>query len=408
MSASPTSTPTPGPVPAPTPASPEKTPVDDGHAPATTTPKWQKYLTPILIVLLAIAVVVTVTWNWNAWEGGKVDQVTDDAYVRGDLTPLSTKVAGIVRDVRVSDYQQVQKGDLLVELEDSDFQAQVAQASAAVEAGKAAIENNVRQRQLQDARIDKALAGIDQAKAQIAAAQAGKEAVQADLVRARSERKRQEGLFQTHSTTQQKVEVAVADEERLAAQLASRDADLAQAKTVFRSNELAVEAERRTKTVLESQEVQLYADLRAREANLVVAQVNLGYTKIYAPGDGSVGERQVRTGQLVSPGTQVIAFIDKTKWVQANYRETQLTNVKIGDTAELRFDEYPGQVVRGKVIEIAPASGSQFALLPPDNATGNFTKVVQRIPVKIALDDTELATKLRPGLSVVATVRTRK
>ena len=407
MSASPMSPPTPVPAPKPLPTE-TPTPTDDGHAAAKSTPKWLKYLTPILIVLLAIAVVVTVTWNWNAWEGGKVDQVTDDAYVRGDLTPLSTKVAGIVRDVRVSDYQQVQKGDLLVELEDSDFQAQVAQASAAVEAGKAAIENNVRQRQLQDARIDKALAGIDQAKAQIAAAQAGKEAVQADLVRARSERKRQEGLFQTHSTTQQKVEVAVADEERLAAQLASRDADLAQAKTMLRSNELAVEAERRTKTVLESQEVQLYADLRAREANLVVAQVNLGYTKIYAPGDGSVGERQVRTGQLVSPGTQVIAFIDKTKWVQANYRETQLTNVKIGDTAELRFDEYPGQVVRGKVIQIAPASGSQFALLPPDNATGNFTKVVQRIPVKIALDDTELAIKLRPGLSVVVTVRTRK
>ena len=408
MSASPTSTPTPGPVPAPAPASPEKTPADDGHAPATTTPKWLKYLTPILIVLLAIAVIVTVTRNWNAWEGGKVDQVTDDAYVRGDLTPLSTKVAGIVRNVPVSDYQQVHKGELLVELQDDDYQAQVAQANAAVEAGKAAIENNVRQRQLQDARIDRALAGIDQAKAQIAAAQAGKEAVQADLVRARSERKRQEGLFQTHSTTQQKVEVAVADEERLAAQLASREADLAQAKTMLRSNELAVEAERRTKTVLESQEVQLYADLRAREANLVVAQVNLGYTKIYAPGDGSVGERQVRPGQLVSPGTQVIAFIDKTKWVQANYRETQLTNVKVGDPAELRFDEYPGQVIRGKVIEIAPASGSQFALLPPDNATGNFTKVVQRIPVKIALDDTELATKLRPGLSVIATVRTRK
>ena len=406
MSASPISTPSP--VPAPKPAPPGETPQDAGHDAAKGSPKWQKYVTPILIVLLAIAVVVTVTRNWNAWEGGKVDQVTDDAYVRGDLTPLSTKVAGIVRNVPVSDYQQVHKGDLLVELEDSDFQAQVAQASAAVEAGKAAIENNVRQRQLQDARIDRALAGIDQAKAQIAAAQAGKEAVQADLVRARSERKRQEGLFQTHSTTQQKVEVAVADEERLAAQLASREADLAQARTMLRSNELAVEAERRTKTVLESQEVQLYADLRAREANLVVAQVNLGYTKIYAPGDGSVGERQVRPGQLVSPGTQVIAFIDKTKWVQANYRETQLTNVKVGDTAELRFDEYPGQVIKGKVIEIAPASGSQFALLPPDNATGNFTKVVQRIPVKIALDDTELATKLRPGLSVIATVRTRK
>ena len=406
MTASPISTPTP--VPAPKPAPPAETPQDAGHDAPKTPPKWQKYLTPILILLLAIAIVVTVTRNWNAWEGGKIDQVTDDAYVRGDLTPLSTKVAGIVRNVLVSDYQQVHKGELLVELQDDDYQAQVAQANAAVEAAKAAIENNVRQRELQDARIQRALAGIDQAKAQIAAAQAGKEAVDAELVRARSERKRQEGLFQTHSTTQQKVEVAVADEERLAAQYASREADLAQAKAMLRSNELSAEAERRSKTELESQEVQLYADLRAREANLTVAQVNLGYTKIYAPGDGNVGERQVRPGQLVSPGTQVIAFIDKTKWVQANYRETQLTNVKIGDPAEIRIDEYPGQVIKGKVIEIAPASGSQFALLPPDNATGNFTKVVQRIPVKIALDDTELATKLRPGLSVIATVRTRK
>ena len=153
--------------------------------------------------------------------------------------------------------------------------------------------------------------------------------------------------------------------------------------------------------------MQLAADLRAKEASLVVAQVNLGYTKICAPGDGSVGERQVRPGQLVSPGTQVIPFVDRTRWVQANYKETQLTNVKVGDAAEIRIDQFPGKVFRGKVIEIAPASGSQFALLPPDNATGNYTKVVQRIPVKIAFDDTEAANKLRPGLSVTATVRTK-
>jgi len=406
MSASPVPAPTR--VPTPVPAQPAETPKDDGAAAAKSTPQWQKYLTPILVVLLALALLITVTRNWNSWEGGKAEQVTDDAYVRGDLTPLSTKVAGIVRAVHVSDYQEVHKGDLLVELEDNDFQAQVDQANAAVEAARAAIEDNIRQRELQDARIAKALAGIDQAKAQIAAAQAGKEATQADLVRTRLERKRQEGLYQTHSTTQQKVEVAVADEERLAAQYASRDADLEQARTMLRSNEMAAEAERRMKTVLESQGMQLQADLRAREASLTVAEVNLGYTKIYAPGDGSVGERQVRPGQLVSPGTQVIPFVDKTKWVQANYRETQLTHVKVGDPAELRIDEYPGQVIHGKVIEIAPASGSQFALLPPDNATGNFTKVVQRIPVKIALDDADLATKLRPGLSVTATVRTRR
>ncbi len=369
---------------------------------------WQQYLTPVLIVFLALAVLVAVTRNWNSWEGGHVEQVTDDAYVRGDLTPLSTKVAGIVQSVAVSDYQQVHKGDLIVELEDNDYQAQVSQANAAVEAARAAIENNLRQRQLEDARIDKALAGIDEAKAQIAAAQAGKDAVEAQLIRARSERKRQEDLRQANAATQQKLETAVADEQQLAAQFVSRDADLSAARTGLRSSELAVEAERRQKIVLESQDQQLSADLHAKEASLVVTQVNLGYTKIYAPGDGSVGERQVRPGQLVSPGTQVIAFVDSKRWVQANYKETQLTNVKVGDAAEIRVDQFPGQVFHGKVIEIAPASGSQFALLPPDNATGNFTKVVQRIPVKIALDDTNQASILRPGLSVTATVRTRR
>ena len=387
--------------------SPPSTP-DPPPPPPRSGSRWQTYVTPILVTLLAAAVLTTITWNWNAWEGGKLEQVTDDAYVRGDLTPLSTKVAGIVRVVHVADFQQVQKGDLLVELQDDDYRAQVNQANAAVEAARAAIENNRRQRELQDVRIAKALEAIEQAKAQIAAADAGKDAVQAELVRARSERTRQEGLYETRAATQRNVEAAVADEGRLAAQFATRDADLNQALTILRSNELAVEAERRTQAVLASQEMQLQADLRARQASLAATVVNLGYTKIWAPNDGTVGERQVRPGQLVSPGTQAISFVDVTKWVQANYRETQLTNVKVGDQADLRIDAYPGKVIRGHVVEIAPASGSQFALLPPDNATGNFTKVVQRIPVKIALDDMTLAATLRPGLSVIATVRTRQ
>jgi membrane fusion protein (multidrug efflux system) len=369
---------------------------------------WQKYVTPILVVVLALAILITITRNWNSWEGNKVDQVTDDAYVRGDLTPLSTKVAGIVRMVNVTDYQRVHQGDLLVELQDDDYRAQVDQAKAAVEAAHASIEGNLRQRELQDSRIAKALAGIDQAKAQIAAAQAGKEAVQAELIRARSERKRQEGLYQSHATTDQSLEAAVAGEGNISAQFSSREADLNQAQTTLRSSEISVEAERRSKAVLESQDAQLQADLHAKQANLAAVEVNLGYTKIYAPAEGTVGERQVRPGQLVSPGTQVILFVALTKWVQANYRETQLTNVKVGDPAELQFDAYPGERIRGKVMEIAPASGSQFALLPPDNATGNYTKVVQRIPVKIVLDDPTVATKLRPGLSVVATVRTKQ
>ena len=369
---------------------------------------WQKYVTPIFVVVLALAILITITRNWNSWEGDKVEQVTDDAYVRGDLTPLSTKVAGIVRAVDVADYQQVHQGDLLVELQDDDYRAQVDQAKAAIEAARASIEGNLRQCELQDSRIAKALAGIDQAKAQIAAAQAGKEAVQAELIRARSERKRQEGLYQSHATTEQSLETAVAGEANISAQFSSREADLNQAQTMLRSSEISVEAERRSKAVLESQNAQLQADLRAKQANLAAVQVNLGYTKIYAPAEGTVGERQVRPGQLVSPGTQVILLVALTKWVQANYRETQLTNMKVGDPAELQIDAYPGERIRGKVMEIAPASGSQFALLPPDNATGNYTKVVQRIPVKIALDDSTLATKLRPGLSVVSTVRTKQ
>lgn len=368
---------------------------------------WLKYATPIVILLIAAALIVTLTHDWNAWEGGGPEQVTDDAYVRGDLTPLSTRVPGIVSRVDVSDYQKVHAGDLLVELEDSDYQAQVAQATAAVEAAKAAIGNNREQQKLQDSKIQRALAGIDLAKAQIAAAQAGIDAVQADVTRTDAERKRQEALVAVKSATQQQLEVAVADQQRFAAVGASRAADLAQAKSALQANEIAVEAERRGKDVLQSQTLQLEADLQAKAAALTVAQINLGYTKIHAPADGVVGERQVRPGQLLSPGAQILTFVAETKWIQANYRETQLTHMKVGDRAEIKVDLFPGRIFWGKVSQIAPASGSQFALLPPDNASGNFTKVTQRIPVKIAFDDPAAAAALQPGLSVVATVHVK-
>jgi membrane fusion protein (multidrug efflux system) len=369
---------------------------------------WQKYGTSAIVLALAVALIVTITRNWNGWEGARAEQATNDAYVRGDLTPLSTKISGIVREVKVNDYQVVHKGDVLVQLDDDDYRAQVAQAAAAVEAAKAALENNRRQRELQDAKIERALAGIDDANAEIKAAEAGKDAVSADLTRTRLERTRQEALIKSNATTQQTVEGAVANEERYAAQAASRDADLAQAHALLSSNASATKAERRSKAVLESQEDQLVADLHAKEAALTAAEVNLGYTHIVAPADGTVGERQVRPGQLVSPGTQVLAFVDITRWVAANFRETQLTNIRTGDPAEVRVDVYPGQVIKGRVLEIAPASGSQFALLPPDNATGNFTKVIQRVPVKIALDSSPLTSQLRPGLSAVVTVKTKR
>lgn len=394
-----------------------------------------RWLIPGITVAFALLVLLLISTQWNWWVGWRTEQKTDDAYVRADVTPLSTKVAGLVAEVMVNDYQRVKAGDLIARLQDDDFKAQVEQAKASVLAATDAIENNHRQKQLQDARIVQADTGIAAAKAGIAAANAGVEAAQsqirnaeagvaatqADVQRTQLEARRQEALIATESTTRQKLEQVVADEQRFRAQLtsrlaevsaansqlASRDADLKKAQAQLSHNEAELEAQQRQRAVLDSQEKLLHADLAARQAALKVAETNLNYTRIVAPEDGVIGERKVRTGQLVSPGTQVVALVQTVPWVQANYKETQLTNMRPGDAAEVRVDAFPGMVLKGKVIEISPASGSQFALLPPDNATGNYTKVVQRVPVKIVFDPgQELLARLRPGLSVLAMVTT--
>lgn len=365
------------------------------------------WFVPALIFLMAAGILVAIIGNWNGWASERAEQETDDAYVRADLTPLSTKVSGIVAKVLVSDYQTVAAGDLLVQLRDDDFGAQVAQAKAAVEAAKAALEDNRRQKDLQDAKIDRAKTGIDLAKAQISAAQAAIEATKADLDRTLAERTRQETLIATQSATHQHLEQAVADEQRFRALVAVRQADLEQAKADLANNQTAVITEIKARAVLDSRDAQLIADLHGKQASLEAAKTNLDYTRIYAPENGVVGERKVRPGQLVSPGTQVLSLVQTDAWVQANYRETQVRHMRPGDLAEISVDAYPGSRLKGKLVEIAPASGSQFALLPPDNATGNFTKIVQRVPVKIVFDPGQpVAQRLRPGLSVIARVRT--
>jgi membrane fusion protein (multidrug efflux system) len=345
-------------------------------------------------------------------------------------------VAGLVATVQVSDYQSVKSGQLLVQLQDDDFRAQVQQAEAGVAAGQDAIVNNQRQKELQDARVVQAEEGIRAAEADIAAAEAGIEAAKASIANARSgidgtkadvdrtllERRRQEALIATESTTRQKLEQAVADEQRFRAQLASREdevatasaqlasrkADLARAEARISSTRTEHEAQKRQRVVLDSQELMLRADLNSKRASLALAVTNLNYTRITAPTDGIVSERKVRPGQLVSPGTQVISLVQSDAWVEANFKETQVRHFQPGDSAEIRVDALPGVNFRGKVDQVAPASGSQFALLPPDNATGNYTKVVQRLPVKIALDTRQPGLdRLRPGLSVIAVVRTK-
>lgn len=369
--------------------------------------KLKQWLIPTLIFLMAAGILVAIIGNWNSWASERAVQETDDAYVRADLTPLSTKVSGVVAKVLVDDYQTVKAGDLLVQLRDDDFRAQVAQAEAAVEAAKAALEDNRRQKDLQDAKIDRAKTGIELAEAQISAAQAAIDANKADVDRTLAERARQEALVASESATRQHLEQAVADEQRFRAQISVRQADLQQAKAGLANNQIAVLAETRARAVLDSKDGQLIADLHGKQASLDAARTNLDYTRIYAPESGIVGERKVRPGQMVSPGTQVLSLVQSESWVQANFRETQLRHMQPGAPAEISIDAFPGVRLKGKLAQVAPASGSQFALLPPDNATGNYTKIVQRVPVKIVFDAGQPETKrLRPGLSVIVKVRT--
>jgi membrane fusion protein, multidrug efflux system len=334
----------------------------------------------VVVVLIAVAVGVLFAMRWDVWVGSWTRQSTDDAYVRGDITPLSAQVEGYVRRVPVTDFQLVKAGDLLVEIDDADYQARVAQAEADVLGADAAIANLKARKDLQRAQITEAENAIA--------------ATEADVQRTKEEATRQRTLLGTGYGTSQKVEQTVADQRRFEATLAR--------------NRTEVEAQRRGMAVLDTEESQLRATAKSKRALLDLAKISLGYTRIVAPVDGMVSERGVREGQYVHAGTQILSVVPlQSVWVTANYKETQLTRVAIGQKAEVTVDTFPGIVVSGHVDSIAPASGSQFSLLPPDNATGNFTKVVQRIPVKIALDPGDpLAGKLRPGMSATATIVT--
>jgi len=334
----------------------------------------------LLVLAIAAGIAVLFATQWDRWVGDNVRQTTDDAYVRGDLTPLSAQADGYVRHVAVNDFQRVKAGDPLVEIEDDDYRAKVALAEADVLGAQAAIENLKARKEAQHSTVAEAESAI--------------QATQADVVRTQEEANRQRALLATTFGTEQRVEQAVADQQRFAATLTRNQGALAE--------------QQRQMAVLDTQELQLRAELKAKQASLDLAKINLGYTRIAAPVNGVVSERGVFDGQYVHAGTQVISVVPLDNvWVVGNYKETQLTHVVIGQGAEIRVDTFPGVVITGTVDSISPASGSQFSLLPPDNATGNFTKVVQRIPVKIKLKpDNALAGRLRPGMSVEATILT--
>jgi membrane fusion protein (multidrug efflux system) len=334
----------------------------------------------ILLLIGAMVVVVATQWDW--WVGSARLQTTDDAYLTANLTPLAAKVPGYVRRVVVDDFQKVKAGDLLVEVVDDDYRAQVGQAEGDAAAAAASIDTINQQKTLQQAMIAEARASI--------------QASEADLTRYHLETIRQQTLLASGiAGTRQVVEQAIDNEQRATAMLAVNRAQLAQ-----RMQQIGV---------LDSQQKQAEATLAVRNAALQLARINLAYTRITAPVDGMVSQRQVQEGQFVSAGTQVISIVPLPNvWVIANYKETQMTRIRVGQPASVTVDTFPGAVLHGHVAGWSPASGAQFSLLPPDNATGNFTKVVQRIPVKIVLDpDPALEDLLRPGMSAIPTIDTR-
>ncbi|MET4261921.1 membrane fusion protein (multidrug efflux system) [Bradyrhizobium sp. S3.12.5] len=365
VSPSPTATPAPPPKPTQRPAS----------------SLWSRLAIPLLAVIVALAFVALATLRFDEWVGNAVVQTTNDAYVRAELTRLASRVSGEVLTVAVTDFQRVKAGDLLIQIDPADYQAQVAQSEAAVAAAQAVLDNLANQIELQYATI--------------AQAEASRLSAEALEVEAKQEQERQQSLSQSEAGTRQRLEQAVAG--------------LAKAQADVRASRAVIAAQQHQLEVLQGTKKQRAADLDATKATLASVKLKLGYTRITAPFDGVVGERQVQPGDYVNIGTNLINVVPLPQvYVIANYKETQLTHVAPGQPVEITVDSFPREKLRGKVERIAPATGAQVALLPPDNATGNFTKVVQRIPVRIQFDDNQpLLARLVPGMSVVTSIDTK-
>lgn len=354
------------------------------HVPSASPPSparqaWRRLALPLLAVFAAIVFIVLATLRWDIWVGGRSVQSTNDAYIRAQTTRLSSRVAGAVKAVAVDDFQRVRAGDLLVRIDPADYDAQVAQAEAGVAGAQAALDNLSNQVELQYATI-----------AQVEAQRVSALAVE---VEAQQEQERQQSLTQTEAGTRQKFEQAIAA--------------YAKAQADVKASAASIAAQRHQLEVLAGTKKQRAADLLGAKATLDAAKLRLGYTTIVAPFDGVVSERQVQPGDYVNIGASLISVVPLPDvYVMANYKETQLTRVVPGQPVDVIVDTFSDQPLHGRVERISPASGSQFALLPPDNATGNFTKVVQRIPVRIALDkDQPLLPRLLPGMSVTARIR---
>ncbi|EWY40240.1 multidrug transporter [Skermanella stibiiresistens SB22] len=321
-------------------------------------------------------------FGWEWWTVGRFFESTDNAYVHSDISIISPKIAGYVADIRVGENQEVAAGDVLVVIDDSEYRAQQAQSDAALEAAQAAIGSI-------DSRITLEHSMIAQAQATVAGSDA-------DLHRARQDFDRVKSLVSGDTVSRQRFDTA--------------EADLRKAEAALDKAKAALAAEHDQLGVLQASRKEAEAKVRQAAASLDLARDNLSHTIIRSPVDGVIGNKGVQLGQYVKAGTAMLAVVPLPDvYVVANFKETQLAGMRRGQSVTLSVDAFPGHTLRGTVDSFAPASGAQFSLLPPENATGNFTKVVQRIPVRIAVPtDNPLAGLLRPGLSVEAAVDTRE
>jgi membrane fusion protein (multidrug efflux system) len=333
----------------------------------------------LLLAGAAVAALAGATWyGHDYWTVGRYLVSTDDAYVKADNTTIAPRVSGYLTDVKVGDNERVTTGQVLARIDDRDFKVALDQAKADVSAAQAALASKQAQ--------------LDMQQAVIAAAKATVQVDTAAQTFTAQENKRYTDLATTGFGSVQNAQAA---QSRNASAEATIQRDTANLASALKQVEL-----------LKAEIAQAAAALARATALEQQAELNLGYTTITAPIDGVVGNRTLRTGQFVQAGTQLMSLVPASgAYVVANFKETQLTHVGKGQAVDIEVDMFPGQVVHGHVDSLAPASGQEFALLPPDNATGNFTKVVQRIPVKIALDDTSI--DLRPGMSVIPTIATR-
>ncbi|HEY1413841.1 MAG TPA: HlyD family secretion protein [Rhodopila sp.] len=330
----------------------------------------------------ALVIAAGAIWyGYDYWTVGRFIESTDDAYVGGDVTVMAPKVSGFIKDVAVIDNQAVHRGDLLIKLDDRDYRAALARAEAMVAGQQATLANLDATRRLQEAVIRQAQAGII--------------AADAETVRAREDQARFQTLSRTAAASVQSFQKA--------------DADYKQAAAGEEKARAALDAAQQQLLVIDTQKLQTRAALDAAIADRDTARLNVGYTELRAPFDGVVGDRSARAGAFAGVGAQLIAIVPAHGlWVDANFKENQLAKMHAGEPATITADVLPDVTFHGHVSSLAPATGAQFSVLPPENATGNFTKIVQRVPVRILLDgDGSTLGRLRPGLSVTAGVDLR-